>query len=93
MAQTLKVSITNFKFDPAALQIAVGDSVQWSNDSPNQQHSATSDDGGKTFDSKLLDPMKPGQPPSSFTYTFKTAGTYPYHCTKHTNMKGTVTVQ
>jgi hypothetical protein len=27
------------------LDIAVGDSVQWTNDSTNQQHSATSDDG------------------------------------------------
>jgi plastocyanin len=27
-----------------------------------------------------------------FSYTFLSAGTYPYHCSIHTNMTGTVVV-
>jgi plastocyanin len=92
MAQTHMVSMTNFKFTPESLDIAVGDSVQWTNNSTNQKHSATSDDG-ITFDSKLLNAKQAGQPPQSYTYMFNAAGTYPYHCIIHTNMKGTITVK
>jgi plastocyanin len=94
MAQTHMVSITNFRFTPQSLDIAVGDSVQWTNDSTNQQHSATSDDGVQpAFDSKLLNAKQAGQPPQSYTYMLNAAGTYPYHCTKHMSMTGTITVK
>jgi plastocyanin len=48
-------------------------------------HTSTSDNGA--WDSALL------APGASFSRTFQTAGTFPYHCTIHPNMVGTVTVQ
>jgi plastocyanin len=89
MARTYPVTITNFKFDPQQLAIAIGDTVEWTNMSTNQQHSATSDDNGQTFDSKLLSPGNPGQ---KFSHKFETSGQYPYHCTKHPGMKATIVV-
>jgi plastocyanin len=32
-------------------------------------------------------------PGASFSRTFQTAGSFPYYCTFHANMVGTVTVQ
>ncbi|MGO9197209.1 MAG: plastocyanin/azurin family copper-binding protein [Acidimicrobiales bacterium] len=47
-------------------------------------HTWTAIDG--TFDSG---PIKPG---ASYSFTFTKAGTYRYHCTIHTFMKGTIIV-
>jgi plastocyanin len=30
---------------------------------------------------------------ATFSQTFTTAGTFPYHCNIHSNMHGTITVQ
>ena len=50
-----------------------------------QAHTVTADDG-KTFDSGSIDPN------ATFSFTFKSAGTFTYHCGFHTYMKGTVVV-
>jgi plastocyanin len=70
-------------YNPNPLEVKVGETVTWINDD-SVIHTATSTDG--TFDSGI---MRNGQ---SFSYTFDTAGEYPYYCTLHPNMVGTVVV-
>jgi len=79
-----EVRIENFAFDPAAIQISVGETVTWEN-YDDAQHTVTGDNG--EFDSGNL---SKGQ---KFSHTFTTAGTFTYHCNIHPNMKGTVIVQ
>jgi plastocyanin len=77
------VSIANFAFQPASLQIAAGTTVTWTN-ADSTAHTVTSDNGA--FDSG---PLAPG---ASFTQTFDTPGTYTYHCQIHPFMTATIIV-
>jgi plastocyanin len=78
------VKIRNFKFEPANLAIAVGKTVQFIN-IDEEPHTATATDG--TFDSKALDTNQ------TWNYTATKQGTYPYICSVHPFMKGTLTVK
>ena len=78
------VHIKNFAFVPATVTVKVGQSVAWVEDD-DVPHTVTAVD--VSFDSGNLD--KNG----GFTHTFKKAGTYPYLCTYHSYMKGTVIVK
>ncbi|MBH8578164.1 cupredoxin family copper-binding protein [Nostocaceae cyanobacterium CENA369] len=77
------VKIRNFKFEPANLAIAVGKTVQFIN-VDEEPHTATAMDG--TFNSKALDTNQ------TWNYTATKPGTYPYICSVHPFMKGTLTV-
>jgi plastocyanin len=77
------VSIVDFAFQPAMLQIATGTTVTWTN-TGNAPHTATADDG--SFDSGQL---SNGQ---TFSQTFNTAGTFTYHCDVHPFMTAMITV-
>jgi plastocyanin len=77
------VSIVDFAFDPAAVEIPVGATVTWTNTGA-APHTATASDG--TFDSGQL------APGATFSHTFTAAGTFPYVCQIHPQMTGTVTV-
>ncbi len=77
------VKIRNFKFEPANLAIAVGKTVQFIN-VDEEPHTATATDG--TFNSKALDTNQ------TWNYTATKPGTYPYICSVHPFMKGTLTV-
>lgn len=77
------VKIRNFKFEPANLAIAVGKTVQFLN-VDEEPHTATATDG--TFNSKALDTNE------TWNYTATKPGTYPYICSIHPFMKGTLTV-
>jgi plastocyanin len=77
------VSIVDFAFDPAAVEIPVGATVTWTNTGA-APHTATASDG--TFDSGQL------APGATFSHTFNAAGTFPYICQIHPQMTGTVTV-
>ena len=83
-ASSAEVKIDNFSFGPAALTIAVGTTVTWTNrdDIP---HTVVSDD--KVFKSKVLDTDE------KFSFTFSKPGTYPYFCSIHPKMTGKVVVQ
>jgi plastocyanin len=81
---THTVTIKNFKFNPATIQIAAGDVVSWTNED-NATHTVTAEDGG--FDSGNLDN---GDEP--FEHAFDKAGEFPYVCARHGTMKGSVTV-
>jgi plastocyanin len=81
---TAEVKVDNFSFGPASLTVAVGTTVTWTNrdDIP---HTIVSND--KVFKSKVLDTDE------KFSFTFTKAGTYPYFCSIHPKMTGSVVVQ
>jgi plastocyanin len=79
-----EVKIDNFSFGPAALTVAAGTTVTWTNrdDIP---HTVVSED--KVFKSKVLDTDE------KFSFTFAKPGTYGYFCSVHPKMTGKVVVQ
>jgi plastocyanin len=83
---TVEVKIDNFSFGPATATVAVGTTVTWTNrdDIP---HTVVSTDDPKAFKSKVLDTDE------KFSYTFAKPGTYPYFCSVHPKMTGTVVVK
>lgn len=86
---TQVVLITNnsngsFGFTPTRLTIRVGTTVTWKNMS-SVPHTVTSDDG-TTFDSGTF-PVG-----ATFHFTFKTAGTFSYHCNIHPYMRSMIIV-
>jgi plastocyanin len=83
-AASAEVKVDNFSFGPATLTVAVGTTVTWTNrdDIP---HTVVSTD--KVFKSKVLDTDE------KFSFTFSKAGTYPYFCSIHPKMTGSVVVQ
>ena len=83
------LSIYNMSFIPATVTISAGSSVTWTN-SDSMDHTVTSDTG--VFDSGAISAAEIYGTGGSFTYTFNTQGTYPYHCAFHPSMTGTVVV-
>ena len=81
---TAEVKIDNFSFGPGTLKVAVGTTVTWINhdDIP---HKVVSTD--EVFKSKVLDTDE------KFSYTFTKPGDYPYFCSIHPKMTGTVVVK
>jgi plastocyanin len=71
-------------YQPNPVTVQAGQSVRWTWEDQGNQHSVSADDG--SFESCLQGSG------SSFTTTFTKAGTYPYHCSIHSQMKGSVTV-
>jgi plastocyanin len=80
---TAMVTIRNFKFEPAQVTLAVGETVQFIN-TDEEPHTVTSTNGA--FNSKALDTNQ------TWNYTATKAGTFPYICSIHPFMKGTLTV-
>jgi plastocyanin len=81
-AETYNISVVNFTFNPAALNIKKGDTVIWTN-----QDSVSHQIAGGTFNGPV---MSNGQ---SYTFTFNSTGTFNYHCAIHPSMTGTITVK
>jgi plastocyanin len=82
-ASTAEVKIDNFVFGPAAITVAAGTTVTWTNrdDIP---HTVVSTD--KVFKSKVLDTDE------KFSFAFTKPGEYPYFCSIHPKMTGKVIV-
>jgi plastocyanin len=79
---------TTDAYDPNPVQVKAGGTVTWTNND-STAHTATSGQGAEpdgTFDSGIL------AQGASFSFTFENAGEYPYFCTLHPNMVGTVSV-
>jgi plastocyanin len=76
------VAMKNMKFSPATIEIKKGDIVEWKNDDITP-HTATS----ATFDSASI------APETSWRHTFAEAGSFPYTCTFHPDMKAAVIVK
>ena len=70
-------------YAPQRVAVLTGQTVTWRNDSV-RNHTVTADDG--SFDSGRI----PGD--SAFSHRFDAPGAYPYHCTLHAGMTGTVVV-
>src|SRR5215204_6578634 len=74
-------------YNPNPIEIKVGDTVTWiNNDSSPHTVTSSSDEGNITFDSDVL---RRGE---TFSFTFDQEGQYPYLCTLHPSMIGTVVV-
>jgi plastocyanin len=80
---TATVNIHDRTFDPAAINVAPGTTVTWTNND-TEAHTVTADDG--LFDSGVLEP---GQ---SYSTWLGGSGTVTYHCEIHPEMKGSVVV-
>ena len=83
-AANTTVKIDNFVFGPQTVTVPAGTTVTWTN-SDDIPHTAVSTDG--VFKSKVMDTDE------KFSYTFTKAGTYPYYCSIHPKMTGTVVVK
>jgi len=83
-ADTVIVTIRQFKFERDTIRVRAGDVVVWRNADP-VEHTLTADAGA--FESPLV---KPGQ---EWSFRFTTPGSYPYHCLPHPFMKAVIHVQ
>jgi plastocyanin len=77
------VTIVDFAFEPATLEVSAGATVSWTN-TGQVVHTVTADNGA--FNSGE---MSPG---ATVTGTFNTPGTFTYHCSIHPDMTGTLIV-
>ena len=78
------ISISGMAFNPSSITISKGTLLTWKNSDP-LTHTSTSDTG--VWDTGKISPG------ASKTVVFGTAGTFPYHCTVHPMMMGTITVK
>ena len=80
-------SDTEFDFSPRLDTVTVGDTVSWTNSTPNG-HTVTADDGSWTSDDISSN--------GSFTRVFEQTGDHPYYCEHHgspgSGMHGTIVV-
>ena len=82
----VEVTIADSAFGPSKIEVNAGTTVTWTNNDavPHTVTSTRSDDVDSAtsglFDSGTL------QPGATFSYTFDTAGDYPYECTIHASM-------
>ena len=83
-AANTEIKIDNFVFGPQTLTVPVGATVTWTNED-DIPHTSVSTEG--LFKSKVLDTDE------NFSFTFSKAGTYPYFCSIHPKMTGSVVVQ
>lgn len=77
------VKIENRAFSPGSLTVTAGTKVTWTN-ADATPHTVTSDTN--VFESGTL------QDGGTFSFTFDSPGTYPYHCAIHPDMVATITV-
>lgn len=82
----VNVSIVDFAFTPKTITVPVGTTVRWINNG-SAPHTVTSTSSPRAFDSGTLNSG------DSFEFTFKTAGQFPYRCSIHPSMTGTVIVE
>jgi len=73
-----------WNYTPNDVTAAVGATITWTNTGA-VAHTVTADDG-PSFDSGNLDPQ------ATFSFTPDTPGAFPYHCTFHPWMTGSLTV-
>ena len=87
-AETITVTIKSLSFDPKQVEVHVGDTVVWTNNSLTN-HTAISDDDGKTFDTGEVKPNE-----TSKSIKFESQGEFKYHCKIHgRTMSGTIVVK
>lgn len=80
--KTVTILIQNFAFNPAVLNIKVGDTVVWQN-----KDAAPHKIKSNSFNSAILSQN------DTFKFSFGIAGTYDYICSIHPSMKGQIIVE
>lgn len=80
------ITIQNFTFTPNEIKVKAGQTVSFTN-KDLAGHSLTSDDG-KSFDTGVV-----GQNQDVVFSAPAVSGTYPFHCTPHPGIKGTLIVE
>ncbi|WP_278185298.1 cupredoxin domain-containing protein [Paraburkholderia ginsengiterrae] len=83
-AKTYVIVIEQMRFNPPVLTVHRGDRVMWVN-KDLFPHTATSTP--TAFDSHEI------RPDASWSYVTRQIGSYPYLCTLHPTMRGTLIVQ
>ena len=82
--KTADISMQGLAFVPAAITVAAGTTITWTNNDFTI-HTVTSDTGAFASQDIAMS--------GTFSHTFGEKGVFPYHCTIHPTMKGTVTVE
>lgn len=82
-----KVSIKGMDFEPATLEVSVGDTIVWVNDDLVPHTATAIVDGAPVFDSGVF----PAN--ASWKYVASKSGRFPYVCLLHPTMKGTLIVR
>jgi plastocyanin len=81
---TNEVWMQNTAFTPSSITVTVNTTLTWTN-KDGMAHTVTSTTG--LFDSGNINAG------GTYSHQFTTAGTFPYRCTIHSGMTGTVIVQ
>jgi len=79
----------NMSFVPAARTVGVLTTITWTN-KDSVDHTVTSGTPGNPDGKFASTVLAPNQ---TFTHTFNDVGVYPFYCSIHTFMTGTVTVE
>jgi len=79
-----EVFIQGSAFSPGTITVTANTTVTWTN-KDGVAHTVTSNTG--IFDSGTINAN------GTYSHLFSTAGSYPYFCSVHPSMKGTVVVQ
>ncbi len=82
---TIEVGIANYRFEPAEVRIAPGDTVRWTNREKRTSHSVLFPAEGGRESERMF-------PDESWSRRFDQAGRYEYTCGPHPEMKGVVVV-
>lgn len=80
---TDKVTVSDNQFSPNSIQVSPGTAVTWTWSPNSADHNVSFADGTSSGNKSS----------GSYTRTFSAAGTFPYSCTLHPGMSGTVTVK
>ena len=80
------VDITKSRFGPLELNVAVGDTVTFTNSDPFAHTVTSKDDAAQQFDSGNFGENE------TFAVEFAAAGTYAYFCQIHPTMRATIVV-
>jgi plastocyanin len=80
---SVEVSMANRAFSPQQVEVRIGGTVRFRNND-GEVHNAT----GSNFQTGNLNPNQ-----ASTALTMNNAGTFPYSCTLHAGMNGTITVR
>lgn len=84
-----QVSIRNYTYQPANIQVVWGTTVTWTNQDSAVHSVVLPHIIDSETDIREGGPLGQGQ---SFRYTFMARGTFQYYCTEHPNMVGIVIV-
>lgn len=82
--KSVTITIRGMAFDPPVAEAPLGSTIVWKNEDI-VEHTATAED--KTFDSGRIASQR------TWSYSATKAGNFPYACTLHPTMKGTLVIK